>query len=321
MGFLEAFFKKQGDELTKDDIETFISRQIEENLNLDYKNIRILSNFDKLSEHISAFANSDGGLLILGISEEEKGKGENLKIFPKETTWGSEYSTKEQLENKIISKIRPRINRLKIYHVRKGNGSEEVIFLIDIPQSDNPPHMACDNRYYKRLNFRKVPMEHYEVSDFFGRRRKPLISLHLELIELQRTKDLECVFKINLCLQNIGKDIAKYVRMVAGFSNVEIQNIKKGLKIRRIDFLRRGKPTIQYDSEGSIFYPTNMRIFIGEVSLKYINVNDKAIVNYEIYAENMNVVIGEIIFSIPQLETLYVLIEKNIPAIITSEKI
>ena len=167
MGFIETFLRKDAREVTKEDIEALISRRIEENSNLDYKDIRAYSNFNELSRDVSAFANSEGGLLILGVSEESVGKEKYLKIFPKEITWGNETFSKEKLEDNIIAKVQPRINGLRIQPVREGDGSQKVIFLIDVPKSDNAPHMASDNRYYRRLNFRRIPMEHYEIANLF----------------------------------------------------------------------------------------------------------------------------------------------------------
>ena len=89
MGFIETFLKKKPLDITKDDIESFIQRKIEENLNLDYKDIRIYSKFDDLAKHVSAFSNSEGGLLILGVSEEKIKEGNRvLRIFPKRDNVG-----------------------------------------------------------------------------------------------------------------------------------------------------------------------------------------------------------------------------------------
>ena len=56
----------------KSDILEMISLQIQENLHLDYKASAALSHSkrDEISKDVSAFANSDGGLIIYGVTEE-----------------------------------------------------------------------------------------------------------------------------------------------------------------------------------------------------------------------------------------------------------
>jgi hypothetical protein len=167
MGFIELFFKRDKG-IGEEDIQRFISQKIEESSNLDYKDIMAYENADALSTNISSFANSEGGLLILGISQDKikDEKGNTVKIFPKEITWGKASLEKEWLENKLLTLIKPPINRLIITPVR--NKKKEVIFLIDIPKSPNAPHMAPDHRYHRRINFRKRLMEHIEVANLFN---------------------------------------------------------------------------------------------------------------------------------------------------------
>lgn len=166
MGFIEQFFKNKK-EIKPEDIESFIAQNIEENQNLDYKRIQAYHNVDKLSDHVASFANSTGGLIILGVSQDEikDEKGRIIKIYPKKSTWGEVSLDKETLENRLLSKIQPAIPKLVIKPVR--NEKHEVIFLIDIPKSDCGPHMSSDHRYNSRTNFRKRAMEHYEVANVF----------------------------------------------------------------------------------------------------------------------------------------------------------
>lgn len=167
MGFIETFFKRNPTDITANDIESFISRKIEESQNLDYKDIKKYDDADGLSKHISAFANSLGGLLILGVSEKKEGKGKDLRIYPDGITWGDETHSKETLENKLTARIQPSIRELRIAPIRESKESASVVFLIDIPRSNDAPHMAFDKRYHTRMNFRTRIMQHYEVASLF----------------------------------------------------------------------------------------------------------------------------------------------------------
>jgi len=292
MGFIEIFFKKDSKDILAKDVELFVSRKIEESLNLEYKDIKAYDNFDELSKDVSAFANSEGGLLILGVGQEKK----RPKIFPTEITWGDEFLSKERLENNLTGKIHPRIEGLKIVPIRKNNS---VIFLLDIPQSENPPHMAFDKRYHRRLNFGNSPMEHYEVSDFFGRRRKPCLSLIVQLTEID-VKDSTYQLKIRLFLQNSGKAIAKYIQLTASFFNLEILGFTGPFD--RIDDLREGVPSIQFVELINVFHPTGAKVRIGDITLKIKDSLEKAIITYDIVAENMDQIKKDLTFDKVDLE-------------------
>ena len=171
MSFIKRFLGKPSDQITADDIVSFISQSIEENLNLDYKSIPQKIDFDELAKDVSAFANSEGGLLILGISEktetDQKTK-KTFRIYPERITWGKPSLTKEMIEQHLVGKIHHPIEHLRIVPIRKSEQEPEVIFLIDVPHSNNSPHMVTPYyRYYKRLNFENLPMGHYEVHNLF----------------------------------------------------------------------------------------------------------------------------------------------------------
>lgn len=95
------------------DLEAFIKDEVQENIHLDYKDSRALSRKKpgEISKDISAFANSDGGIIIYGIQEE--------RHLPKAIDEGCDDLdiTREWLEQVISSNIAPRIPDLRICQI------------------------------------------------------------------------------------------------------------------------------------------------------------------------------------------------------------
>lgn len=146
------------------DIEYLINNEVEENIHLDYKAAAALAKEDKkrieITKDVSAFANSDGGIIVYGIAEYDHRPKEISPID------GRTY-TKEWLEN-VIHLIQPRIEGLKIYPIRVGD-LEKSIYIVQIPKSDSAPHMANNHCYYGRKNFQSLPLEDYEVKELYNR--------------------------------------------------------------------------------------------------------------------------------------------------------
>lgn len=157
--FIEKYLGKAATEITEADIESFVRKNLEEGVTLEYKDIRTFYDAGELSKEISAFANTMGGLLVLGI-----GKSDAAPHLPGKITWGDPKLSKERLENTIMDNIRPRMEPPTIIPVR--NHTDQQIFLIDVRPSASPPHQASDFKYYKRWNFSSVPMRHQEVMSY-----------------------------------------------------------------------------------------------------------------------------------------------------------
>lgn len=151
----------------KTDLQWLIDNQVQENIHLDYKDSRALSksNISEICKDVSAFANSDGGMIIYGIREDENGH------FPKNIDAGvdNKIINKEWLENSINSNINPKIEGVIIKQISVSD--EASAFVVSIPKSYRAPHQEGSKRvYYKRYNFKSAPMEHYEILDIQNRK-------------------------------------------------------------------------------------------------------------------------------------------------------
>ena len=163
-------------------LKELIRDKLEENLTLEYKAAGALAREDKakleITKDVSAMANSAGGILIYGLAEFHNAASKHLAetIDPINR---NEFS-KEWLEN-IISQIRPRISDLKIYPVQLASNSDDVAYVIEIPQSSTA-HQSADFRYYRRYNFQSTPMLDHEVRDVMNRKVHPRISVGLKFV-------------------------------------------------------------------------------------------------------------------------------------------
>lgn len=178
------FFEKT--EYSIDDITALIDNEAEESVHLDFKAAGSLSKDDKkkaeIAKDVSAFANSDGGIVVYGIEERDH------KAYALSYIDGNTY-TKEWLEQVIQDNIQRRIEGLEIFPIRDNGDITKSIYVVKIPRSSNTPHMSADKCYYKRNNFRSVKMEEYEVRDLFYRESTPNLKIAGYILYEQDSND------------------------------------------------------------------------------------------------------------------------------------
>lgn len=202
-------------------LEDLINNRIEEDLNLDYKASGALERSDKkaneISKDISAMANSDGGKIIYGITENEH-------LPEKIDPINRDEISKEWLEQIIQGRIRPKVEGVRIYPVEIDSNANKVVFIVDIPQSSTA-HQASDKKYYRRHNFNSIPMYDYEIRDIFNRAKSPKIQLKFEiwyynykvggkehpLTKIKSEEKTVIKFILKPIAENIGKVLAKYI--------------------------------------------------------------------------------------------------------------
>lgn len=191
--------------LEKYDIEfvkSLITNEIEESINIEFKSAEALSKVDskkkELSKDISAMANSNGGIIVYGINEVNH-KADSISFVN-----GNEFS-KEWIEQVISSTIQRNIPELKIFPIRESGDMDKTIYVVQIPESTEAPHICKDKKFYKRYNFESVAMEEYEVRQLYGRRIKSILELKGYNISYIKNEDRYSLFTLQVDVINVGE--------------------------------------------------------------------------------------------------------------------
>lgn len=199
-------------------------------LDMTLANVDESKSRQNLSIEISAFANSGGGVLVLGLSNPTKiwsvdDGGIDLTV--------KRPSTREWLEDIVPNLVEPPLQRFNIYVIQNTSDSSQIvtgrgIFIIEIADSEQAPHQATDNRYYARVGGKSRPLRHRLIADIFGRRQNPKLSVSFKIragtskesapnqfvsVRFMQREELKTrpTFRLIAIAKNVGRVLAKYV--------------------------------------------------------------------------------------------------------------
>lgn len=166
---IQTIFNRNSREITIEDVIDYFKTEREETAVVEFKSGEVA--IEDLYKEITAFLNTEGGLIIVGSPREQpnkKGKTKG-KVCQGDLVY-SKFRSKDWLYQKVASYITPTPTNLNIVEVA---GSQGTVYLIEVPQSSRPPHQAnSDGRYYLRLESEAKPAPHGIVQALFDKRRK-----------------------------------------------------------------------------------------------------------------------------------------------------
>jgi hypothetical protein len=259
--FALKYFGKPLYELNQNDVEDFILKQIEENLTLEYKGIESLETRAEIGKEISAFSNSSGGILLIGIEEKKTADGRSK--IPVAVQWNIvKKKDKEWFSQVILANIQPHVNHIDVVSITANDGLGNI-FIVDVPASAYSPHMSCidDHQYYERIGARSEPMEHYQVDYHFGRRLRPDL---IPQLFIEPVSSGIPIIKMKFKVRNDGRALAKWPFFKVEFFGCKISEkyVENKVSDRFIYLNSSSRPFIQFTSpEIAIYSGVTLDVF------------------------------------------------------------
>lgn len=160
---------KKIEELKESDLQSLIDNKVLESKTIDYKK-ELPNNTDSAKKEfladITSFANSSGGDLIYGISQDNK---TGHPISPDGIKTDNIDNEKTRLDNIIRDGVEPRILNVAIQPIRLSNSN--YVIVIRIPKSWIAPHrviLGSHARFYARNSSGKYEMDVDELRIAFN---------------------------------------------------------------------------------------------------------------------------------------------------------
>ena len=187
------------------DVQKLIDDEERESVTLDYKQADRRWNHtakEKIAKHISAFANSEGGILVFGVQCDEFDKDKPIAI-----TGLHPQNAVEDLDRIVTAAIRPEVVGLKR---KKISDDTRSVILVYIPASDTGPHQSMKHKqYFHRSGAQSIAMEHYLVQRYFGRHYHPLLQIEVKatggIRAMYPQKAWTHYFAFQFVIGNLGK--------------------------------------------------------------------------------------------------------------------
>jgi len=178
-----SIFRKKIDEISINDIETFISEKHPENIRLEYKSG--FSSIDanrQIAKEVSAFANQQGGVLIYGVTEEAEKTRKPDAMVGIDKSLNPRHKIQSICLDHIYPPVVPEIQECEL-----KTDTTKVVVVVRIDMSEEAPHTINQRAgFYIRIQDCSDPREMTaeEITVILNRREK--IIEHREWL-LQRT--------------------------------------------------------------------------------------------------------------------------------------
>ena len=240
---------------------------------------------NKLSEIISGFSNSGGGIIIWGVSTTKNSQS-GLDVLTQIQEIGSVKKFEKQIILAIPSLSFPRIEFYKTKSILKNSSDTRGIVITFIAGTSGDPVQAQDGKFYLRTRDEFVEMPYETIKRMFsgvsGPDLEPLFDSRL--VKLERDGS----WKIPIILTNNSSFVAKDTEI-----SISIINRDSCEKITSRDFtdqskINPGRTIFMTEVQGPIYRGKNIVVGSMDIKMKKMKFSKRKLnLAVEIFSSNM----------------------------------
>ncbi len=205
-------------EWERKDLDNLIGQM--ESMRLEFKSSQIFIKKDDtsvgtdLSKEISAFANSEGGVIVIGIKESTKSPKKALSID--EGVDVKEWNP-EKIQAVIESNISPHLTGVRVKPIYLDSDYSRCVYVISVPPGSTA-YQAKDKRYYGRSEYEVKALPDHEIRLRMFRGKAPFARILIdnprrdvvhrqEFSEKKHSYDIvdDDGYTFNIMLENLGE--------------------------------------------------------------------------------------------------------------------
>ena len=155
---------KEWNKLASSDIQTIISGQdFDESFYFELKDDKVSNK--KLMEEVSAFSNTFGGYIILGVTDQKQIEGC--------TAWN---------EQRIHTTIHDSITPTPSFDVKRFTIGTDIVYVIRIDEGSEPPYITSSGKIYERLSSGSfVIKDSSKLSQIYNKREQLLAKMEQKI--------------------------------------------------------------------------------------------------------------------------------------------
>lgn len=239
----------------------------------------------QLSQAISGFSNSGGGIIIFGVSTTKHAHS-GLDILTQIEEIGSIKTFKQQIDLAVSTSSTPNIDLYRSKILTKKPSDTKGLVIIFIPSTSGDPIQADDGKFYLRSRDEFVEMPYETVKRMFTGSSGPDLQpiFDYRLVKLQKDGS----WKIPIILENNSSAAAKDTEISVTINNIDSCDQVTGDRLIDQSEINPNKKIFMVDIGSPIYRGQNMLVGYLTFKMKKVKIAKRRLdLTIDIFSMNM----------------------------------